>query len=140
LAKGLWRRRRFIRNFLLGALAFTLVRVAELGESRQDAKDAQGAKDNEAANARKITAATDGLVKVVAGLRQLEPSAASRVEVDKWLDNWDAFIAVGRNYAAALRTGDPSKYQAIAKRGEAPATAIRTFARANRIDKCNGSA
>lgn len=109
-------------------------RIAKLQEQRDEESKAD---DDEAANAARIGRAADGLTKVVADLRELRPNAANRAEVDAWLDQWDKFIEAGRDYAAALRRGDPDEYREVAKRGQDPAEAIRTFAFRNRIANCN---
>ena len=47
---------------------------------------------------------------VISKLIRLPRKAANETEIDAWLDEFDAYIAAGRHYADALRTGDESKY------------------------------
>lgn len=121
--------------FVRAANATCGKRVAELAESREDAKETKD-DDGESANAKRIEKATAGLTALIADLRDLTPNAASKPNVDAWLAEWDTYIEVGRDYAAALRRGQPDEYEEIAERGFEPAKAIKKFARANRIDNC----
>lgn len=164
---GLYRRRKGIRNVLIVVAIFSALvvfsnrsyfirpertiddaafvkaankvcgtRIVDLAESREESKKG---KDDEKANAAKIERVTAGLTDVIGDLRALTPNAASKAEVDEWLANWDTYIEVGRDYAAALRRGQPDEYEEIAARGDTSASAIRTFARANRIDNCTAT-
>jgi hypothetical protein len=83
-----------------------------------------------------IDATADGLAAVAAELRTLPVRAADQARVQAWLADWDRFIAVGRQYAAAVKAGDDERYTKIDDEAIDVAQRIGRFARGNRIDEC----
>jgi hypothetical protein len=69
-------------------------------------------------------------------LGALTVSAEDAAAVSRWLDELDAFNAVGRRYAAAIRSGDERRAEQVGNEGDAPAGAFNATARANDIDHC----
>ena len=94
-------------------------------------------KDDRERTATRVEEVSDGLDKVAEHLGALPvKSIDDQAEVAAWLEEWANFTAVGRQYAAAVRTQKASVYTKIANDGNAPVGQIAKFARANRIDKC----
>lgn len=69
-------------------------------------------------------------------LRALSVDGADAASVDRWLDELDAFNAVGRRYAAAIRSGDERRAERVGNEGDAPSGTFNATARANDIDNC----
>jgi hypothetical protein len=86
--------------------------------------------------ARRVERTADGLQGVVNDLRGLAVADADRTEVERWLADWDEFIAVGHRYADALRTGDTEEYTRVAAEGDGPSRRIYAFAKANGMPEC----
>ena len=106
----------------------------ELPPLRADLADDETRQPDEVAPT--VEARADSLDAMVAALRELPVAAADRAEVNDWLEDWDAYVAVGRRYAAALRDGDPDRYSAVADAGMEPQVRISAFARVNGFDSC----
>ena len=106
----------------------------ELPPLRADIADDEAREPGEVAPT--VEARADSLTEMVAGLRDLPVAGDDRAEVGDWLDDWDAYVSVGRRYAAALRDGDPDRYSAVAEQGLAPQERISAFARANGFESC----
>jgi len=92
--------------------------------------------DREAETAAAIDSASSGVDALVVRLRSLEVTSAAAAEVDAWLEQWGAYTAAGRRYAAAIRRGDPREYGRVDDESVAPLNAISRFSRGNRIDAC----
>lgn len=69
-------------------------------------------------------------------LRALPVSAEDAAAVGRWLDELDTFNAVGRRFAAAIRSGDERRAEQVGNEGDAPNGAFNATARANDIDHC----
>ena len=102
---------------------------ADRPESREDT-------GTPAAFARRIDRAAAGLERVAGDLRALPVAAADAAEVDAWLDDWDAYAAVGRRYADRIRTEDESAADEIEEQGSELSTGIFVFARSNGMPSC----
>jgi hypothetical protein len=76
------------------------------------------------------------LVALVDVLRTLPVDATDRDEVAWWIARWRQFLAIGPEYAAAIRTGDPDIYTQIGDLGDEPARDVNEFARNNDIGAC----
>jgi hypothetical protein len=83
-----------------------------------------------------INATADGLAAVAAELRTLPVQPDDQARVRAWLADWDRFIAVGHQYAAAVKAGDDERYTQIDDDAIDLAQRIGRFARGNRIDEC----
>ncbi len=92
--------------------------------------------DLEEETARAVDRAATRLRAVVDELRALEVRPANQDQVAVWFGHFDDFLASGRRYADALRSGDPEVYDAVDDEAVAPLQAISRFARANHIDSC----
>lgn len=86
--------------------------------------------------ARRIDRAADGLEDVVRDLRAVPVAAADAAEVDRWLDDWDAYVAVGRRYADRIRAEEGSATEEIGDEGSRISTSIFVFARSNGMPSC----
>lgn len=106
----------------------------ELPPLRADLADDEARQPSEVAPT--VDARADALAEMVAELRKIPVAADDRDEVGDWLEDWDAYVSVGRRYAAALRDGDPNRYSAVADEGLEPQVRISAFARANGFDSC----
>lgn len=92
--------------------------------------------DLEKLTATQVDSAATKLEGVVVQLRALEVRPANRAQVDAWFGHFDDYVAAGRKYADALRTGNDRLYNDVDDEGVAPLKAISRFARANYIDAC----
>ena len=86
--------------------------------------------------ARRIDRAADGLEQVVRDLRALPVAAPDAAEVDGWLDDWEAYVAVGRGYADRLRSGDEDSTAEVESEGTRLSRRIFVFARSNGMPSC----
>jgi hypothetical protein len=98
-------------------------------ESREDSGTA-------AEFARRIDRAADGLEDVIRDLRALPVAAPDAAEVDGWLDDWDAYVTVGRGYADRLRGGDAASTAEVEAAGTRLSRSIFLFARSNGMPSC----
>lgn len=76
------------------------------------------------------------LTKLVADLRALEAKPSSTEQLTAWFGDFDDYIAAGKAYSAALRTGKDDIYDKVDDQAVQPLKNISNFARANRIDSC----
>ncbi|MGH9152916.1 MAG: hypothetical protein ACRD03_11070, partial [Acidimicrobiales bacterium] len=86
--------------------------------------------------AARIERAADGLAGVAGDLRALPMDAADAAEVDRWLDDWDAYVEVGRRYAERVRAGDEDATEEVESEGSRISTRIFVFARSNGMPSC----
>jgi hypothetical protein len=85
---------------------------------------------------RQLDEVADGLARVATRLRTLTVTDAAAAEVERWLDDWDAFVEVGHRYAAAVTANDQQRYTEIDDEAVELAQKIGRFAKANGIDDC----
>jgi hypothetical protein len=76
------------------------------------------------------------LVALVDELSTVPVDAPDRDEVAWWIARWQQFLAIGLEYAAAIRTGDRDVYAPIGDLGDEPARDVNEFARNNDIGAC----
>ena len=86
--------------------------------------------------ARRIDRAADGLEDVARDLRAIPVAPADAAEVDRWLDDWDDYVAVGRRYADRIRAEQGSATEEIGDEGARISTSIFVFARSNGMPSC----
>ncbi len=86
--------------------------------------------------APRIERAADGLDGLVARLDALAVAPADQAEVDRWLADWRAYVAVGRRYAATLAAGDTSTTAETGAETGRIGNRIFGFAQANGIATC----
>jgi len=94
------------------------------------------ADDLEQQTATEVDRVATKLEGVVDQLRAVKARPANQAQVDAWFGHFDDYIAAGRNYADALRTGTDALYNKVDDEGVEPLKAISKFARANYIDAC----
>ena len=76
------------------------------------------------------------LVALVDKLGTLPVDATDQDEVAWWIARWRQFLAIGPEYAAAIRTGDPDIYTQVGDLGDEPARDVNDWARNNDIEAC----
>lgn len=145
VALGLWRSLDFSPrpartitdpSFVRAANALCDKQVRPLAEKQRSSSQEDKIDDGPKANAAKVEKTADKLETAVTELRALPHRPQNASQLDAWFGEFDGYIAAGRHYAAALRTGDAAKYTKVDDEGVAPLKAISHFARANRIDSC----
>ncbi len=85
--------------------------------------------------AQRVEQGADALDRVVGALRALAP-AGQDAAFDHYVTTWQQFNVVGRQYATAIRTGDPSVYQPAGNRGDAMTVELNRIAKANGLSSC----
>lgn len=93
-------------------------------------------KDGAELVASKVEQTADGLEKLVAQLRALPVAAADGPRVDRWLDDWDSYVAVGRRYTAGLRKGDGEAPTRAAREGDPITRRVYLFSKSNGMPSC----
>lgn len=86
--------------------------------------------------ARRVERAADGLAAVAGELRALPVDATDAAEVEAWLDDWDAYVGVGRRYAGRIRAGDEEATGEVESEASRLSTRIFVFARSNGMPSC----
>ena len=76
------------------------------------------------------------LAALVDELETIPVEATDRDAVAWWIARWRQLLAIGPEYAAAIRTGDPDVYTPIGNLGDEPAREVNEFARNNDISAC----
>jgi len=74
---------------------------------------------------------------LIARLRTI-PGEDSSPEFQSWLDDYEAWVAIGQEYADAIRTGDPDVYVPAGNRGDRPQIELSRTASANGVLVCLG--
>lgn len=93
-------------------------------------------KDAAALVADKVERTANGLESLVARLRALPVATGDQARVGRWLDNWDRYIAVGREYTSALRRGDSGAPARVAREGDPLARSVYLFSKSNGMPTC----
>lgn len=91
--------------------------------------------DNRAVAAQ-VDRAADGLAGVVGQLRALPVAGPDEADVGRWLDDWDAYVGVGRRYADAVRRDRTETADSVAAPGQALSRRIFRFSKANGMPAC----
>lgn len=84
----------------------------------------------------RIERAADGLDGLVASLDGIEVTPAEQAEVDRWLTEWRAYIAVGRAYAVTLGAGDTTTGAEVSAETGRIGKRLFGFAHANAMPSC----
>lgn len=95
-----------------------------------------GVTDSNATVADKTEAAATGLDHLIAALRRIPVQPADQARVDGWLAAWTTYAKTGHQVAAAIRTGDPSKFEPLEVVGQKERPPVVDFAQANGINSC----
>jgi len=85
---------------------------------------------------RRIEALAGGWESMVRDLRTLPVAASDVPRVRAWLDAWDRWTELGRQYARALSDEDDQGAADVASRSEVPKAQINHFALANDMPDC----
>jgi hypothetical protein len=85
--------------------------------------------------AQRVEGLADTYERMAEELRALEP-AGRDAGFDRYLTTWESFIAAGRRYADAIRTGDPRVYQPAGNQADAPNRELDEIARVNGMTAC----
>ncbi|HUP70761.1 MAG TPA: hypothetical protein VM142_13235 [Acidimicrobiales bacterium] len=93
-------------------------------------------KDEAELVASKVELTANGLEGLVTQLRALPVAAADEPRVDRWLDDWDTYIAVGRRYTADLRRGEDDAPARAARDGDPLTRRVYLFSRSNGMPSC----
>lgn len=87
--------------------------------------------------AARIDKAADGLAALASDLRKLPvASAADGTEIDRWLDDWDAYIAIGRQFADSIRAEDQDRSRQLSADSQKLAKRIFGFSKGNDMPRC----
>lgn len=95
-----------------------------------------GRASDDPALAPRVDRAADGLQRLVGELRAIPVAPADQPEVDRWLDDWDGFVSVGRRFADALRRRDARARATTETEGNRFSRRIFGFAKANGMPAC----
>jgi hypothetical protein len=91
---------------------------------------------DEAALKRRVERAADEIERLSGEVRALPVAAGDQPEVARWLDDWDAYIAVGRRFADAIGREDTKSYGQIAADSSDLSERIFVFSQANGMREC----
>lgn len=110
---------------------------AALPELRKDRPESREPTGTPAAFAGRIERAAAGLTAVARDLRDIPvATAAEGAEIDRWLDDWDAYIAIGHQYADAVRAKDDKQSEGLSAQGQVLAKRIFAFSKGNDMPSC----
>ena len=122
------------QEFARQANAACARRLPELRRDR--ARRRSGEEGRETALAGTVERSADELERLAAEVRRLPVAATDQPEVTAWLHDWDAYVAVGRRFADALRRRDNSSYGTLASESTELSERIYAFAKANGMEEC----
>lgn len=107
-----------------------------LPDLRQDrARRRTGDEGREAAMAGTVERAAGDLERLAGEVRGL-PVSEDQADVNRWLDDWDAYVVTGRRFADALRRSDNKSYAGISAESTELSERIFGFSKANGISEC----
>jgi len=95
-----------------------------------------GEEGTEAALAGTVERASNELERLAGEVRGLPVSADDQADVSRWLGDWDAYLAIGRRFADALRRSDNKSYADISAESTELSQRIFAFSKANGISEC----
>lgn len=121
------------KAFIAAADAVCKRTLPALRGQRPEAREDSG---TGAAFAGRIEKAADGLDAVARELRGVPVAEADAAEVDRWLDDWGAYVAVGRDYADRTRAGDGGAAEDTRVDAAPLERRIYVFAMANGMPSC----
>jgi len=108
-----------------------------LPKLRTDRPEAREDNGTPKAFAARIDKAADGLAAVAADLRGIPAStAADGAEIDRWLDDWDAYVALGHQYADSIAAQDSARGRDLSDDSQALAKRIFGFSKGNDMPSC----
>lgn len=83
-----------------------------------------------------VEESADAFAELVKQLRAIDVDAADRADVSSWLDDFDRYVALGGQYADALRSQDQERIQEVSERSDTVGRELHAFAVANDLDEC----
>jgi hypothetical protein len=86
--------------------------------------------------ARTLDIITIRFSALIDDLADVPVAASDEVEVAWWIARWRQFLAIGPEYAAAIRTGNRDVFTSIGDLGDAPARDVNDFASRNGLKAC----
>lgn len=108
--------------------------LPKLRADRPESRDDNG---TPAQFAARVDKAADGLAAVAVDLRAIPvTTAADGAEIDGWLDDWDAYIALGRQYAAALAAEELDRSRDLSAQSQTLSKRIFGFSKGNDMPSC----
>ncbi|MDP8975430.1 MAG: hypothetical protein M3N28_03505 [Actinomycetota bacterium] len=122
------------QEFVRQANAACARRLPELRKDR--ARRRTGDESKEAALAGTVDRTSNELERLTTEVRGLPVGGDDSVEVSRWLDDWDAYVATGRRFADSLRRRDNKSYAAISAESTELSERIYAFSEANGISEC----
>ncbi len=103
---------------------------------REDRDRRQRGETDEAALRRRVLRAADDIERLSDEVRALPLAAGDQPDVYRWLDDWDAYVAVGRRFADVIGREDNKSYGQIAAQSAELSERIFVFAKANGMPEC----
>lgn len=91
---------------------------------------------DEEALRRRVSRAADEIERLADEVRAIPVDLGDQPEVNRWLDDWDAYVAVGRRFADAIGRDDTKSYGRIAAESSELSERIFVFAHANGMPEC----
>lgn len=91
---------------------------------------------DEQALRRRVGRAADEIERLSDEVRALPVDLGDQPEVSRWLDDWDAYVAVGRRFADAIGREDNKSYGRIAAESSELSERIFVFSQANGMPEC----
>ncbi len=108
--------------------------LAKLRVDRPESREDNGTPEQFAA---RIDKAADGLAAVAGDLRGIPTAtAADGAQIDGWLDDWDAYIALGHQFADTIEAGQAKRGQEISADSQTLAKRIFGFSKGNDMPSC----
>ncbi len=103
---------------------------------REERDRRQRGESDEAALRRRVERAADEIERLSGEVRALPVAPDDQPDVHRWLDDWGAFVAVGRRFADAIGREDSKSYGQIVAESTELSERIFVFARANGMPEC----
>ncbi len=103
---------------------------------REERDRRQRGESDEAALRRRVERAANEIERLSGEVRALPVAAGDQPDVVRWLDDWDAYVAVGRRFADAIGQEDNKSYGQIAAESNELSQRIFVFAQANGMPEC----
>lgn len=108
--------------------------LPKLREDRPESREDNG---TPAQFAARVDKAADGLAAVAVDLRAIPvATAADGAEIDGWLDDWDAYIALGHQYADSLAAEDLDRGTELSAQSQTLSKRIFGFSKGNDMPNC----
>lgn len=108
--------------------------LPKLREDRPESREDNG---TPAAFAARIERAAKGLEAVTTDLRGIPTTTAEDgATIDRWLDDWEAYTALGHQYSAAIAAGELERTQELSAQSQVLAKRVYAFSNGNDMPSC----